>query len=116
MMNRFIGTSFSLALLFSLASPMTFAADYASVRRIADAYLDVEPPDMVAPVKISREELKAELDAGKTITLVDALPEKYFTLSHLANSINIPFEQADKAERLLPNKTAEIIVYCMDRK
>jgi rhodanese-related sulfurtransferase len=46
---------------------------------------------------------------------VDALPENYFALSHLPGSINIPFEKAHElAERTLPDKKAEIVVYCMD--
>lgn len=65
----------------------------------------------------TRDELKAAVDSGRPITLVNALPEEYFALSHLANSINIPYENCDQlAAALLPDKKAEIIVYCMNSK
>jgi len=64
---------------------------------------------------ISRDEVKAAVDSDKPIILVDALPKEYFVLSHLAKSINIPYEDCDQlAPKLLPDKKAEIIVYCMD--
>ena len=113
MINRFVGTSCCLALLFSSGSQAVFATD-ATGTQITHSYVDMEEGPGLA--KISREEIKAELDASKPVTLVDALPEKYFALSHIPNSINIPFDQSDKAEALLPNKKAEIIVYCMDTK
>ena len=62
---------------------------------------------------ISREEIKTRLDHGEPITLVEALPVKYFDHSHLPGAINIPHEQvAELAPRLLPDKTALIAVYC----
>ena len=62
---------------------------------------------------ISREELKAKLDRGHPVILVEALPEKYYRHAHLPGAINIPHDQVDAlAPRLLPDKTAEIVVYC----
>ncbi len=62
---------------------------------------------------ISRDELKAKLDSRAPVILVEALPEKYYRHAHLPGAINIPHDQVDAlAPRLLPDKAAEIVVYC----
>jgi rhodanese-related sulfurtransferase len=62
---------------------------------------------------IAREELKAKLENGKKPVLVEALPEKYFRHAHLPGAINIPHDAVDAlAPSLLPDKSAEIVVYC----
>jgi rhodanese-related sulfurtransferase len=63
--------------------------------------------------KISRDELKAKLDRREGVILVEALPEKYFRHAHLPGAINIPHDAVDGlAPALLPDKDAEIVVYC----
>ncbi len=62
---------------------------------------------------ISREEIKARLDRGDAITLVEALPAKYFDEAHLPGAINIPHDRVrELAPALLPDKDAPIAVYC----
>lgn len=62
---------------------------------------------------ISREEIKAALDHGEPIILVEALPPKYFDEAHLPGAINIPPEQVGElAPALLPDKVALVAVYC----
>jgi rhodanese-related sulfurtransferase len=62
---------------------------------------------------ISREEIKNRLDRGEPITLVEALPPKYFDHAHLPDAINIPHDQVrELAPSLLPDKEALIAVYC----
>jgi rhodanese-related sulfurtransferase len=63
---------------------------------------------------ITRERLKAKMDRGDDFVLVDALSQRHYRISHLPGSINLPYEFVDEAERVLPNKDAEIVVYCMD--
>ncbi len=64
--------------------------------------------------KITRADLSAKL--GK-VTLVDALGEKSFERSRIKGSVNIPYETVDQnASKLLPNKDADIVVYCMNTK
>ncbi len=63
--------------------------------------------------KITRDELKARLDRGERTVLVEALPPKSFLDKHLPGAVNIPHDQVDAlAPALLPDKTAEIVVYC----
>lgn len=62
---------------------------------------------------ISREELKNELDNGRDLTLIEALPEKYWREAHLPGSIQIDYtEIQEKSESLLPDKERKIVVYC----
>ena len=64
---------------------------------------------------IARDALKGHIDAGDAVTIVEALPEKYFNKAHLPGALRInPDEVADKAPRLLPDKAARIVVYCAD--
>jgi len=63
--------------------------------------------------RISREELKAKLDGGEDMVLVEALGEAHFEEAHLPDAVNIPHDQVDElAPRLLPEKGAQIVVYC----
>lgn len=63
---------------------------------------------------ISRDELKAKMDRGEEFVLVDALSAEHYQSSHLPGAINLPYEFVDEAESLLPDKDAEIVVYCMN--
>jgi len=63
--------------------------------------------------RISRQDIKAKLDSGEPLVLVEALPEKYFRHTHLPGAVNLPHDQVDAlAPRLLPDKAATIVVYC----
>ena len=62
---------------------------------------------------ITLAELQAKLDRGDAVTLVEALPPMYYEDTHLPGAINIPHDQVEElAPRLLPDKNAEIVVYC----
>ncbi len=62
---------------------------------------------------ITREELKEKIDRREKFTLVETLSEEYFKHTHLPGAINLPPDQVTKlAPTLLPNKEAEIVVYC----
>jgi rhodanese-related sulfurtransferase len=62
---------------------------------------------------IDREELKARIDRGDPVRLVEALPAEAFRRGHLPGAINVPADQvAQLAPRLLPDRSAEIVVYC----
>ena len=62
---------------------------------------------------ITRDEIRARLDRGDAITLVEALPPRYFDEAHLPGAINIPHDRVrELAPSLLPDKNAAIAVYC----
>ena len=64
---------------------------------------------------ISRDELKVKMDRGEDFVLVDTMPKMYYRHSHLPGAINLPADEVKKrAPELLPDKDAEIIVYCID--
>ncbi len=61
---------------------------------------------------ISREQIKAGLDAG-TLTLIDALPESYYAQQHLPGALNLVADDVDThAPRLLRDKNAALVTYC----
>jgi rhodanese-related sulfurtransferase len=61
---------------------------------------------------ISREELKAKMDRGDDFGLVETLAEEHYELTHLPGAINLPPGQTERAEELVPDKGAEVVVYC----
>ena len=62
---------------------------------------------------ITRDEIKSRLDSGDAITLVEALPAKFYDEAHLPGAINIPHDQVrELAPALLPDRHAPIAVYC----
>jgi rhodanese-related sulfurtransferase len=64
-------------------------------------------------MKISRAELRARLDRGVPLVLLEALPEKYYADKHLPGAVNMPHDSVDRlAPGLAPDKAAEIVVYC----
>jgi rhodanese-related sulfurtransferase len=63
---------------------------------------------------VTREELKAKMDRGEDFVLVDALGPEHYESSHLPGAVNLPYEFVDEAGRVLPDKGAVIVVYCMN--
>jgi len=62
---------------------------------------------------ISRDELKQKIDREDDFLLVETLPAATYHHAHLPGAINLPPEKlTELAASLLPNKNAEIIVYC----
>ena len=62
---------------------------------------------------ISREELKRKMDGGESFTLVETLQPVAYQHEHLPGAVNLPPDRVrELAPNLLPDKGAEIIVYC----
>ncbi len=62
---------------------------------------------------ISRDELKKKIDRGDKFLLVETLPAATYHHAHLPGAINMPPDQVTQlASKLLPDKNAEIVVYC----
>ncbi len=62
---------------------------------------------------ISRDELKAKLDRQDNFVLVETLPRAAYDHVHLPRALNLPPDQVEElAPKLLPDRDAEIVVYC----
>ena len=62
---------------------------------------------------ITREQIKEKLDSNEPMTIIEALPQKYFDAEHLPGALNIPHDETQaRAPDMLPDKDAVIVVYC----
>jgi len=62
---------------------------------------------------ISRDAIKQQLDNDARLTLVEALPASYYNDAHLPGAVQINHDEvATKSPSLLPDKDANIVVYC----
>ncbi|CAN5120753.1 hypothetical protein BH20ACI2_BH20ACI2_10360 [soil metagenome] len=63
--------------------------------------------------EISRDDLKSKIDSGDQFTLVETLAPSAFGHQHLPGAINLPPDKVGElAPTLLPDKSADIVVYC----
>lgn len=61
---------------------------------------------------ITRDELRKAIADG-SVTVVDALPESYYTTAHLPGALNLVEDDvAARATELLPDRAAAIVTYC----
>ncbi len=62
---------------------------------------------------ISRDELKRKMDGGEEFLLVETLAPVAYAHAHLPGAINLPPDRVrELASQLMPDKSAEIVVYC----
>jgi rhodanese-related sulfurtransferase len=62
---------------------------------------------------ISRNELSEKIDRGDSFLLLETLPATAYQHVHLPGAINMPPDQVKQlAATLLPDKHADIVVYC----
>ena len=70
----------------------------------------------MAVKKITREEIRAKLDRGEGVVLVETLEPRYYEDAHLPGAINVPHTEVDAlAPEMLPDKSAQIVVYCSNK-
>jgi len=68
---------------------------------------------MAQVTRIGRDELRARLEEGNRPIVVEALGPSNFEDAHLPGALNLPHDRVDElAFDLLPDKDAEIVVYC----
>ena len=66
------------------------------------------------PATIGREELKAKIERGGDVILVETLDPEYYDEAHLPGAVNLPLDRIGRlAPEILPDKDAELVVYCM---
>ena len=64
---------------------------------------------------ITREALRARIESGNPFFLFEVLPEMYYRKHHLPGAIQMsPADVEGTVTRLVPDKTAEIVLYCWD--
>ena len=62
---------------------------------------------------IAREELQQKIERGDDFVLVETLPHPFYRHTHLPGAVNLPLaEVMQRAVETLPNKQAQIVVYC----
>lgn len=62
---------------------------------------------------ISRDDLLTKIKRGDKFRLVETLPKATYDHVHLPGAINLPPDRIkEMAATLLPDKTADIVVYC----
>ena len=62
---------------------------------------------------ISRDELREKIDRGDSFMLLETLAPTAYQHVHLPGAINMPPDQVTQlAAKLLPDKQADIVVYC----
>jgi rhodanese-related sulfurtransferase len=62
---------------------------------------------------IERDELKNKIDAKEYFFLVETLAPQYYQEGHLPGAVNLPPDKVrELALSVLPDKNAEIVVYC----
>jgi rhodanese-related sulfurtransferase len=62
---------------------------------------------------ISRDELKKKIDRKDNFLLVETLPATAYHHQHLPGAINLPPDSIeDLSSQLLPDQSADIVVYC----
>ncbi len=66
--------------------------------------------------RITRDELREKIERGDTFTLVEVLPADVYAEGHLPGALNLATEGDEgvmaAAERLLPDRGADIVLYC----
>ena len=63
---------------------------------------------------ISREELHAKIQRGDAFHLFEVLPRMYWRKHHLPGARSLPLDEIRTVATLVPDKRAEIVVYCWD--
>jgi rhodanese-related sulfurtransferase len=65
-----------------------------------------------AATEITREELAARRSSG-SILLVDVLPAESYRTEHIPGAVSLPLAEIEtRASQVLPDRGAEIAVYC----
>ena len=64
---------------------------------------------------ITREELHAKIERREPFHLFEVLGKMYWRKHHLPTAVNVPPDEVTTlVPQLVPDKAAEIVVYCWD--
>lgn len=67
-------------------------------------------PDTLTTV--TADELKSALESEAPPVLINVLPREAHEARHIPGSINVPTDDIEQVEALVPNKDEPIVVYC----
>jgi rhodanese-related sulfurtransferase len=98
-----------LAVMISFAAAAPALAQVPAVQEALFAYLTNIPPDFNS---ITAQALKAKLDAGEKVFILDVRQESEFEAGHIAGAVNIPIRTIGANPARLPAKDAAVIVVC----
>lgn len=65
---------------------------------------------------ISAKELKAMLDTGKPMLLINPLSDIEYSQGHIPGSVNIPLHTIMQSDRLPEDKQSLVITYCLSQQ
>ena len=65
---------------------------------------------------ITAQELKAMLDSGQKMLLVNPLSDIEFNEGHIPGSVNIPLHTIMRSDSLPQNKDSLIVTYCLSNQ
>lgn len=108
-MRKLLGVIFALLLAVGVAGTGT-AAENPAAWEASAKYLETLPQGFNG---IRGEALKAKLDSGENVFLLDVREPNEFAGGHIEDSLNIPVRSVPKALDKLPqDKNAQIVVVC----
>ncbi len=61
---------------------------------------------------ISADDLKEALEGEHPPVVINTLPREAHEAKHIPGSINVPTDDIDRVETLVPNEDEQIVVYC----
>lgn len=61
---------------------------------------------------LSMKEAAGELAKDKSIYLLDVRTKEEYAGGHIPGSVNVPLNEIQKVEKLVPEKDARVFVYC----
>lgn len=65
---------------------------------------------------ITAQQLKAKIDAGEKLLLINPLSEIEYNNKHIPGSVNIPIQTILITDKLPEDKEHLIVTYCLGRK
>ena len=78
---------------------------------VLDLFLPIE--GVVMTKTITRDELKQKIDRKDDFVLIETLPATAYHHAHLPGAVNLPPDRVTAdALKVIPNKSADIVVYC----
>lgn len=98
-----------LAVLVALASAAPTLAQVPAVQEALFSYLVNIPADFNS---IAAPALKARLDAGEKLFVLDVREENEFAAGHIPGAVNVPIRTISKNMDKLPAKDAVVVVIC----